>query len=325
MYYLKRLLSIFGEILELAAIVSKSYGGSRLGWVIDMVWSLVRYGALPVDYIRFEFHKKSARERNRYLTYYRYTPLFKTLEHNLKEVGLTRSKSKEYEFFSSVIKRDWMLATKETSNVDIENFIKKHHLVIAKPDNGEQGHGVMKIASDDRNSIMKLLENCKTTPFVVEECLYNCEEIAAINSSSLNTIRCYTFVDKYGKPHIMEIMLRVGMPGAYVDNWGAGGVGYCFDVETGICSQYGLDKLNRPYSNHPGSNFQMIGFKLPNYNKLKEYLFELVESAPFARYVGWDIAITPQGYDLVEMNCPGGHDFLQTFGRPWGDFIKKNW
>lgn len=76
---------------------------------------------------------------------------------------------------------------------------------------------------------------------------------------------------------------------------------------------------------HPGSNFQMIGFKLPNFNELKEYILELVKLAPSARYVGWDIAITPNGYDLVEMNCPGGHDFLQAFGRPWGDFIKKNW
>ncbi len=325
MHYFKRLVTILGEIPEYASIVSKSYGDRRIRWIIDIAWSLVCYGALPVDYVRFEFHKKSGRERNRYLTYYRYTPLYKKLERSLKELGLTKCKSKEYDFFSSVIKRNWMYLDLNTPQEQIIDFIKKNNLVIAKPDNGEQGHGVMKIASDDNNLIKKLLVECKTTPYVVEECLHNCEEIAAINSSSLNTIRCYTFIDRYGKPHIMEIMLRVGLAGSHVDNWGSGGIGYCFDVETGICSQYGIDKLNHPYSLHPGSNFQMIGFKLPNFNELKEYILELVKLAPSARYVGWDIAITPNGYDLVEMNCPGGHDFLQAFGRPWGDFMKKNW
>lgn len=234
-------------------------------------------------------------------------------------------KISEYQYFNDFIHRDWIIADKGTAQVEIENFIKKHHVVIAKPNNGEQGHGVIKIVSDDRTAINELLSQCKKEPFVVEECLINTPEIAEINSSSLNTIRCYTFIDKYGKPHIMEIMLRVGLSGSHVDNWGSGGVGYCFDVETGICSQYGLDKLNRPYTYHPGSNYPMIGFKLPEFDKLKEYIYSLVKLAPSARYVGWDIAITPKGYDLVEMNCPGGHDFLQAFGRPWGDFIKRNW
>ena len=234
-------------------------------------------------------------------------------------------KISEYQYFNDFIHRDWIIADKGTAQVEIENFIKKHHVVIAKPNNGEQGHGVIKIVSDDRTAINELLSQCKKEPFVVEECLINTPEIAEINSSSLNTIRCYTFIDKYGKPHIMEIMLRVGLSGSHVDNWGSGGVGYCFDVETGICSQYGLDKLNRPYTYHPGSNYLMIGFKLPEFDKLKEYIYSLVKLAPSARYVGWDIAITPKGYDLVEMNCPGGHDFLQAFGRPWGDFIKRNW
>ena len=44
---------------------------------------------------------------------------------------------------------------------------------------------------------------------------------------------------------------------------------------------------------------------------------------PTARFVGWDIAITPSGYELVEMNCPGGHDFLQAFGKSYWDLLKK--
>ena len=118
-------------------------------------------------------------------------------------------------------------------------------------------------------------------------------------------------------------MLRAGLKGSHVDNWGSGGIGYDFDIETGVCVGYGRDKKNHPYIYHPGSNVNMMGFQLPEYQRLKETIIQLSQVEPKARFVGWDIAITPSGYELVEMNCPGGHDFLQAFGRPYGDILRK--
>lgn len=46
---------------------------------------------------------------------------------------------------------------------------------------------------------------------------------------------------------------------------------------------------------------------------------------PKAKFVGWDIAITPNGFELIEMNFPGGHDLLQVFGKPCYDIISANW
>ena len=76
---------------------------------------------------------------------------------------------------------------------------------------------------------------------------------------------------------------------------------------------------------HPVSQFQVVGYQLPDYEKLLDYIHHLMNVDRTARFVGWDIALTPKGYDLVEMNCPGGHDFLQAFGKPWGSFFKENW
>lgn len=238
---------------------------------------------------------------------------------------LSGKKSEEYKRFSEYINRRFIVVNQETPNEDIIDFINKHQVVIAKPDNGEQGHGVVKIKAGNVDAVDCLLKEIKNTQYIIEECLVNAPEIAKINESSLNTVRCYTLIDKDGNANIMEIMLRVGQNGLAVDNWGAGGIGYCFDIETGICCQCGRDKLNRPYIFHPGSNFMMLGFQLPNYDELKRYIISLTKTFPEARFVGWDIAITPKGYELVEMNAPGGHDFLQVFGRPWGEFIKKNW
>ena len=67
-------------------------------------------------------------------------------------------------------------------------------------------------------------------------------------------------------------MLRVGRKGSHVDNWGSGGVGYDFDIETGVCVGYGRDKKNNPYIFHPDSNIQMVGYRLPDYEQLKKII-----------------------------------------------------
>lgn len=320
MAVLQRLKQAIPEFREQSAIVAESYGGSALCWKLDMAWCLLRYGARPIDYVRFEFHKKSARERDRYLTIYRYFRMQKYFGAGMRGIS---GKVEEYNTFARFIHRNWMEINANTSLCKIEEFVANYEVVIAKPVRGEQGKGVLKIGGVESPEYMELLEQVRNIPFVLEELIVNSPEISAINPSSLNTIRAYTLIKKDGETKILAIMLRVGKAGSHVDNWGSGGVGYNFDVETGICVDYGRDKKNNPYIYHPGSNVQMIGYKLPKFDELKKLIVAMSQSVPPARFVGWDIAITPEGFDLVEMNCPGGHDFLQAFGEPLGDVLKQ--
>ncbi|WP_308759887.1 sugar-transfer associated ATP-grasp domain-containing protein [uncultured Bacteroides sp.] len=160
---------------------------------------------------------------------------------------------------------------------------------------------------------------------LLEQVVTNCLEISEINLSSLNTFRVYTMIDRCGESHIIAIMLRAGVAGKTVDNWGSGGIGYHFDIESGVCVGYGYDKKHNRYIFHPGSRLKMVGFSIPRYREFKEFVFALTKIEPKARYVGWDIAITPDGFELVEMNFPGGHDFLQAFGVPAYPLIQKYW
>lgn len=316
----KRLKQAVPEFREQSQIVAEQYGSRAFRWKMDMAWCLLRYGARPIDYVRFEFQKKSARERNRYLTIYRYLQLRKKFGADNENV---RGKISEYQTFAKFIHRPWIIADKITDQQIVKDFISKHGVVFAKPNNGDQGKGVLKIKSNDNIAIEELFNECINGSYVVEGVIEQAPEIAAINPSSVNTVRAYTLLKKNGETEILGIMLRVGRKGSHVDNWGSGGVGYDFDIETGICVGYGRDKLNNPYVYHPDSNVQMVGFKLPNFEELKKIIVELSQVVPQARFVGWDIALTPNGYELVEMNCPGGHDFLQAFGKPFGDLLKK--
>lgn len=300
---------------------NRGIGGGK----IKMFWNLLCYGARPVDYVRFEFWRKSRYEKKRYLTWVKYSRLYKELRRTVSNNICGGDKFVEYDFFKDFITRDWMKITSSTTSEELKSFIEKYGTVIVKPRNGEQGHGVYKLKADDETGFAKLLEGAKTVDFLAEEVDKNCDELAAINESSLNTVRVTTIADSKGNVQIFSIVLRVGMPGSHVDNWGAGGVGYNFDIKIGICNQYGKDKKNNPYTFHPGSNVQMIGFKLPKFNELLEYMHKITALCPDARYVGWDIAMTPKGFDLIEMNCPAGHDMFQSFDNPVLDFMKKSW
>lgn len=315
---------IFAEFDEKSSSVAKCLGGGKLRVLLSMIYCLARYGARPIDYERFGFFTKSHFERNRYFTFLRYFRLIKHMDVDTIH-KISGKKKNELETFNAFINRDWMICSSETSKSDIIEFIKKHQRIIAKPENGEQGHGVILISKDDNEFIDQLINDAKNRDYLLEEVVGNAPYINQINPTSLNTIRAYTLIDKKGNPMILSIMLRVGAPNAVVDNWGSGGVGYVFDLTTGICFQPGVDKKNRQYVFHPGSNVKMVGFELRDFEKLKAYILQLTQVIPKARFVGWDIAITKNGFELIEMNCPGGHDFLQAFGKPFYHIIKKNW
>ena len=67
----------------------------------------------------------------------------------------------------------------------------------------------------------------------------------------------------------------------------------------------------------------MIGFQIPNYLEMIDFVKSVASKQPWARFCGLDIAVLPKGFALVEINFPGGHDFLQAFGRGFYDVFKQ--
>lgn len=267
----------------------------------------------------FKFYKFRGGERNKFVTFYRHRKMMAKMDREAGEgkYHIVDNKEDEYAVYGKFIHRDWIIVRAEDDNSKIENFVKTHPMIIAKPTDSTFGRGVMKVSNSDESAISTLLENRTGHTYILEECLENCDELKKLNPSSLNTIRAFTHIAPNGELEIFTIQLRVGTPGMIVDNWGAGGVVYNIDVETGIIDRAGIDKHQKPYLFHPGSNVKMIGFEIPRYKELTEYILALASELPKAKVVGWDIAITKDGIDFIEMNCPGGHDIMQAFGTPY--------
>lgn len=313
----------YNELIEQADIVCKEYPYvTKRKVILSMIFCMAKYGARPIDYVRFEFQKKTSVERNRYMTINRYFIMRRHFDKELS-MRLSGDKINEYTIYKDFIKREWIEINSSTSLGNVKDFLEKHREAILKPNKGEQGHGVLKVTVQNIGIVQSILQK-KDCSYILEESMQNCEALSVINPSSLNTLRVYTLIDKSGKIHILAAMLRVGRKGVNVDNWGSGGIGYNFELKTGIVDQCGRDKQNRPYIYHPDTEVMMLGFQYPRWGELKNFVYSLCKVEPKAVFVGWDIALTPAGFELVEMNFPGGHDFLQAFGMPFWDIIKAN-
>ncbi len=294
--------------------VSDKYGGTRLGVWLHMIWCNLRYGAShTLDYTQFEFYKKRGREINRFLTYRRFWKLVKQFD---KETFYnTIDKANCYKIYSQFIKRDWMLADNSVDKNAIKQFIREHEKVLVKPVSSELGSGIKTIRCNDEQSIDDLISACAQNTFLVEEICENCAELEAINPSSLNTLRVFTIVDSLGNIEIISMLLRCGRKESVVDNWGAGGIGYHVDVNTGIIVAPGLDKKGNSYIVHPGTQVTMPGLRIPRYDEVCKVAKEIIAVNKKVVYAGLDLAILPDRVELIEVNFPGGHDVLQAFDK----------
>ena len=67
----------------------------------------------------------------------------------------------------------------------------------------------------------------------------------------------------------------------------------------------------RTYTEHPETHHKFVGEQLPMTQEAIALAFTAARRLPQVAYVGWDIAITPNGPALIEGNPFPGHDLLQ--------------
>lgn len=118
-------------------------------------------------------------------------------------------------------------------------------------------------------------------------------------------------IDKNEQLHIIASLLRMGNGTAITDNYHDGGMACAIDIPSGKLKgkAYGMNCAS--YDVHPFSKITFEGFEIPNYDECVETILDIAFMEPEARYVGWDIALTPNGIELLEDNIPPGEDITQ--------------
>lgn len=286
-----------------------------LAILIDMIWCNLRYGAIDSrDYLLFDFYKKNARGRKSYFTKRKYFRLIKSFD---KDVFLHFiKKENQYREYSEFVNRKWMVIDETTTWDNLCDFINGCDEIILKPDSSDCGTGVFKFSRNDSLERLRIIfDNRAKESYLAEEAVVNCKELDSLNPYSLNTVRVTYILRRDSRPLIFSVMLRCGaLENVVADNWGSGGILMNVDIRKGIVKQPGLDESGNAYLYHPCTNTKIVGFEIPRFHEMMEFSKKIARHNQNIVYGGLDIAITPTGFKLIEINFPPAYLGYQVFG-----------
>lgn len=137
---------------------------------------------------------------------------------------------------------------------------------------------------------------------IVQRPLSQCEELANLNRSSINTIRVLSLLRLDGSVKIYSCVLRMGIGDSKVDNNSRGGIN-CGICENGRLKDIAYNKKGDKFITHPTSNIKFDEIQIPNFDKVIEKVKILHPLIPHFRLVSWDIAIDKMNEPvLIEAN-----------------------
>lgn len=225
----------------------------------------------------------------------------------------------------------------------LETIQESNFLAFCKETTGEGGQGAfilevnngeMKI-SGKLASVSELYTQFGVSTYILQEMIKNHHLLSEIYPKSLNTLRLHTILNRDGSVDFFSAVQRFGANGSIVDNGCFGGM-FVGVSEDGVLNNYGCHEphtgnkklIIKEY--HPNTNVKFAGLKLPFWEDI------LKTAKSFHRFmygipsIGWDIAITEDGFYFTEAgedweiafdqaaNGPQRKHFYETHGYSLG-------
>ncbi len=298
------------KIYQMAKQLKMQRGGFTAAYVLDAVRCSYRHKASPENYLVLRFYELSDEERAGYLTSGRSAMADRELNRRMtgENDRIMSQKHLFYQRFSGLIQRE-SIYVPEVTYEEFSAFFDRHETVVLKPDIGIMGRGIEKLRTAEVKDRKALFEICQEKRFLAEQLICQHEALEAV-SSCVNSVRINGARDRKGTVRLVGACLKCGRQGAAADNFHSGGIAYPLDLETGVVTGPGRNNTEiRDYERHPGSGVYMPGFQLPCWEAVRTCAVQAMEQMPELGYVGWDIAVTPEGAELIEGNChwPGGN------------------
>lgn len=218
------------------------------------------------------------------------------------------------------IKNKTVLYANESFNIDKSLSVKEQLLrlftndmdAFAKPSDGMLGKGIFKLLIKEgkiymdgvQHSMEDLIDAVLSADYLIQERIVQHEKMSALCSSSVNTIRLQTVMDKDGNVIPFGPGVRIGRMGSSVDNWALGGVFVGIDAETEKLKDIGIlkPKYGTKVTEHPDTHIVFKGYDIPYYKEAENMVVKLHKVMFRSHSIGWDIAITENGPVIIEGN-----------------------
>jgi acylphosphatase len=144
--------------------------------------------------------------------------------------------------------------------------------------------------------------------YLIQEIVVQSGDYAVFSPSSLNTVRCLTFLGRSGEPEVAAASLRMGDGRSVVDNDGI----YCgIDLKTHRLFGPGLTDDDdgwavESFERHPVSNVFLPGYQLSRLDDIFAICKLAHQALGGPMTVGWDVAMTDAGPCIMEGNLRWG-------------------
>ena len=304
-YLIKRLFNMnFKQMFEIIDKVSKKTGKNKYIIFLDIIICGIKYQAGYMDYNLFEMYNLNPKQRKTIITRGINNSLVKKYN-NLEYIKYFNNKLLFNKKFNKYLSREWLELTTENFD-EFEKFTKRHKEIIVKPLDQACGKGIEKIKVN-KDNIKEVYSNLlETKRTLIEEVAVQCKEISNLHPSSINTMRIVTL-----NKQIVAAYLRIGNNGNVVDNFNHDGLAAPINIETGVIDYVAIDKKGNLYDKHPITNENILNFKLPKWEQVKEFVIKASHEIPEMGYVGWDVCLGKDTPFLIEANEFPGHDIYQ--------------
>ncbi len=203
---------------------------------------------------------------------------------------------------------------------------------IGKPVSGMHSVGVVRIVGYERDLDALVLSDGRRAPverFATEIAAYARDgylfqrvldphpEIAALCGDRLATVRMLVLLDDAG-PELLRALVKLPAGANVADNfWREGNMLAALDLEDGTFRHVlrGVGPDQEELAAHPDTGRSFGNFRLPCWSEAKALCLEAATGLPGLRLQAWDVAITPAGPILMEVNVGGDFNLPQLADR----------
>ncbi len=292
-------------------------GKSKPSLFFDMLWCMARYGAGYNDYVDFEFWNLSGKQRDTYLTRLRSKKLISYMNDQSYN-HIFANKAEFNRVFKDYIGREFVDMETATDD-DIRKFYEGRDKYFLKMLDLSCGDGAELKHKEDFKDADDFVKYVREKGFgTLEDVIENHPDVARLYPHSVNTMRMITLLGPDKVPHVLIAVFKMGINGRIVDNFGLHSP---VDLETGAIlypCHSGDITAGIHYTEHPNTHVPLIGYRIPFVPEACEMVKRASLVIPQVRYVGWDVAITPNGPVIIEGNEYTAHDFWQLPGQTPG-------
>lgn len=222
------------------------------------------------------------------------------------------------------------------SAADLEALVRRYGLskLVFKQPEGHGGKGVqiarvehdepMRCGAINASTLVPLVEYCESTlhlpegeEWLVEEHFTQHPTVAAINPSSVNTVRIWVVDRGEAGMQVLLAYLRIGRGHMFVDNASSGGIVAPIDMATGrLRPAQDAHAKRQLYARHPDHGAAIEGVLLPCWAEVQDVAKRALAAFPLLRFAGLDVAIGPDGPVVLELNVSPDREAAAFTGCP---------